>query len=447
VFVRTPAISRSSLQVTLAVTRKNRGHLLGRWRKGDFPRRQSTNRLSIQRLSYSTIELSLHHFMSNKAEKSTTPILDLETALPLRRSRVRSQAVGFLFGLTSTLVFLVIIGRDSEHLGPLSFILFFTIFAAILVHEGGHLVAGRIVGFHFNSIHVAWFSFGLQYGKLTFRVSREMTAGGYASIQIDRIYRLRRRLMFFISGGPAASILSVLVAVAVVNTFNLHSSWLAMPAACLAFVSLLFSMVALLPAPGYRTDGARLEMLFTSRDKSRRWFCLAALTNQHRLGKSPKLWNANWVKTAASVRDSSKDEIAACWLAYISFSARKQPDLAAEYLERCLTLAGLESEAMRDTLILEASTFQAWERNDADKSVKWLSLIKSQKRIPRLMQLRNTIAMNCANRNFESAYSNWREGLSLIEKLPPTPVRDLLSASWADWMTEIRERQEPKPRQ
>jgi hypothetical protein len=131
-----------------------------------------------------------------------------------------------------------------------------------------------------------------------------------------------------------------------------------------------------------------------------------------------------------------------CQLAYICFSARKQPDWAADYLERCLALVGREGEGMRDTLILEASVFQAWERDNADKSATWLSLVKAPRRIPRLMQLRSAIAINCAKRDFESAHSNWREGLAFIEKLPPTPVRDLVSASWSEWLAEIRERQE-----
>ena len=35
--------------------------------------------------------------------------------------------------------------------------------------------------------------------------------------------------------------------------------------------------------------------------------------------------------------------------------------------------------------------------------------------------------MNCAKRDFESAHTNWREGLALIEKLPATPVRESLT--------------------
>jgi hypothetical protein len=372
-----------------------------------------------------------------------TPILNLEIPLPQRKLLSRSQALGFVFGLVSTLVFLAGNRGDGEQFGLISVSLFVAILVAILVHEAGHLFAGRIVGFHFNSIQVGWLSLSFEYGRLTLHVHHGMSASGYASIQIDQIYRLRRRFMFFIAGGPAASILSVVVAVVAVNVFDLHKSWLATPAACLAFVSLLLGLLTLFPMArqGHWSDGARLEMLISSLNKTRRWFCLAALANEHRRGKSPKLWNANWIKGAASVRDSSEDEMSACWLAYLCASDQKRTDVAAGYLERCLELVGFAGETLRDTLMLEAAVFQAWHRDNAGRSATWLSRVKAPGRLPRLLQLRSTIAVNCALRDFESAHTNWREGLALIEKLPATPVRDSLNLSWSEWLAEIRERQ------
>jgi hypothetical protein len=382
--------------------------------------------------------------MPNGAEAPLpTPILDLETTLPQRQSRLRSQALGFVIGLVSTLVFVASVRGDSEHFGRIAASLFIAIFLGILVHETGHLLAGWIVGFHFSSIQVGWLSLSFEYGKLTFHFRREMSASGYASIQIDRIYRLRRRLMFFIAGGPTASILCVAVAVVTVNAFGLHESWLAVPIACLAFVSLLFGLVSLFPKAGQGrwSDGARLEMLITSRDKTRRWFCLAALANEQRRGKSPKLWNTNWTKAAACVRDNSADEMSACWLAYICASARKQTDIGAGYLERCLELVGLAGDTLRDTLMLESAVFQAWGRDDADKAAKWLGRVRRPGRLPKLMQLRGTIAVSCARGDYESAHISWLEGLALIQKLPATPVRESLNLSWSEWLAEIRERQ------
>ena len=322
--------------------------------------------------------------MINDEERpSATPILNLENPLPAPQSKLRAKAFGFVIGLFSTLFFFATMSSVNDNPALLVIALFCAIVVVILVHEIGHLLAGRLVGFHFSSIRVLWFSLAFEYGKLTFHFRREMSAAGYASIQIDRIYRLRRRLMFFIAGGVAANILSLVLVVVAVNAFDLHSSWIAMPAACFSFVSLLLSMLSLAPIKrqGRWSDGARFEMLITSRDKARRWLSLAAIAHQHRLGKSPKLWNTDWVRAAASVRDGSVDEVRACWLAYLSASDRKQPELAGRFLERCLELVGIAGETMRDTLILEGAIFQAWERDNVEEATSWIELFEDPKTI------------------------------------------------------------------
>jgi hypothetical protein len=109
--------------------------------------------------------------MLNGAEAPLpTPILDLEIPLPQRQSRLRSQALGFVIGLVSTLVFVASVRGDSEHFGRIAASLFIAIFLGILVHETGHLLAGWIVGFHFNSIQVGWLSLSFEYGRLTFHI-------------------------------------------------------------------------------------------------------------------------------------------------------------------------------------------------------------------------------------------------------------------------------------
>ena len=147
-----------------------------------------------------------------------------------------------MLGLFSTLSFFSHYELANDNPGLLVIALFCAIVVAILVHEAGHLLAGRLTGFHFNAIRVLWLSLSFEYGKLKLHFRREMSEAGYASIQIDRIYRLRRRLMFFIAGGVAANILSLVLVVVTVNALDPHKLWIAMPAACFAFVSLSYSV-------------------------------------------------------------------------------------------------------------------------------------------------------------------------------------------------------------
>ncbi len=274
-----------------------------------------------------------------------------------------------------------------------------------------------------------------------------MTVAGYASIQIDRIRRLRKRLMFFIAGGPGANFASVVLIAILANVVDLNGSWIATPTATFAYVSLVLCLMSLSPigSRGYWTDGARIKALVTSREKARRWFCLAALGNAYRSGKAPKSWCSTWTKAATSLRDGSMDEVSGCLLAYFSASDRKQADLAAGYLERCLELTNLVGPTLRDVLALEAAVFQAWDRNDIEKATQWLQRVKALNRLPPLSRLRVAIAMDGAKKDFESAIGNWGQGQSLIERLPATKIRELMLSSWAEWRTEILERREIQP--
>ena len=90
---------------------------------------------------------------------------------------------------------------------------------AVIVHEVGHLLAGWMVGFRFSSITIGPMAVRLEYGRLRAGFRRVLPAAGHAGMHIDRIRRLRRRLLRFIAGGPLANLL----------TAALAGSWLASP--------------------------------------------------------------------------------------------------------------------------------------------------------------------------------------------------------------------------
>jgi hypothetical protein len=380
--------------------------------------------------------------MSDGAEGPIpTPILGLEQPFPGRQSRLLSQVLGFAVGFGAALLLLTSNYREGNPL-YLYFLIVASIFGAILVHELGHLAVGRIVGFHFNSIRVGWLSLAFEYGKLKLRVRRDFHIAGYAGIQTDGVRRIRKRLAWFILGGPAANLLSVVAVVLIVNAFNLNDPSFETPAGVFAFMSLLIGLTSLAPyGHRQRSDGARLMMLKTSREKTTRWLCLCALARQYRLGKGPKSWNAHWIKQATAIRDSTTDEQAARWLAYLAASDRKQADPAAYNLERCLELAGQSVATVRDTLALEAAVHTAWFRNDADKSARWLAQVKSPKQVPKLMQLRGAVALACAKGDFDGAIATWKDGQAMIARLPVTSVNGSLTNAWSEWLAEIQEKQ------
>ncbi len=397
----------------------------------------------IEALKADTIHAQMFGF-EEPASTGATPILDSAVLPPApRRMKLSHVMVGAIGGL----ILAATIGGEyaDKRLEPeYVLLLFIPVFIlVIVVHELGHLVAGRIVGFHFSSLQIGPFSLQVEHGRLGMRVRRGTPFVGYAGMQVEGVRRLRRRLLLFIVAGPGANLLSVPVTVFLVNYAlpGMGRSWVSIPASQFAVFSLILGLVSLLPI-GANSDGGRISMLLSSFDSARRWMTIAALDGQRLKGVRPKYWKGSWLKSASWLRDGSLDELTGKWLAYIAASDRKDVLEAASDLERCLELVSPTGPSMLDVAALEAAVFIAWFRNDALVADKWSTQVKKHKQIPRLLHIRLSVALQCSRLDFTSALASWHEGLTFIDNLPATQTRDQLRDSWLEWRAEIQERRD-----
>ncbi len=376
------------------------------------------------------------------APTETTPILDTAVLpVPRRRIKFSNVLIGFFAGVALAATI------EDEHFGQdmaLGYVLLLlaaALFFAIAIHELGHLLAGRIVGFRFSSLQIGPFSLQLEHGKPRVRIDGAPTAG-YTRMRVDGARRLRRRLLIFIVAGPFANLLSASVIVLLVKFAfpSVGRSWMSVAAFQFTVVSLALGLLNLLPI-GVIRDGARISMLLRSVDSARRWMSIVALDSQRLKGIPAKYWKRTWLRSAICLHDGSTDEFAARWLAYVSANDRKDGPLAASHLERCLELSGLVRSPVRNLTIMEAGVFTAWFRNNALMADKWAALVKRTKQTPRLLQIRMEIALQCSRRDFASALASWHEGLKFIDSLPMTAARDRLREAWLEWQSEIQDRQ------
>ncbi len=263
-------------------------------------------------------------------------------------------------------------------------------------------------------------------------------------MQVDCARRLRRRLLIYIAAGPAANLISVpIVGLAVNYVFvSQAESWWTSLAAEFVVFSMLVLLVSLMPF-GARSssDGSRIQMLLTSRPRARRWISKIALGGQHRRGVRPKRWRKTWLSAATALKDGALDEFSGNWLAYISANDEKNERLASAHLERCLELTGILRSSVRDLVANEASVFAAWFRDDLLLAEKWRAQVKRPKLRTPLGRIRSDIALDCARRDFDAALSAWEGGLRHIGKLRDQASRDRFAESWAEWKTEIQDRQ------
>jgi hypothetical protein len=384
---------------------------------------------------------------ANSPAAGATPILDSAVRPRTRKKKFASILFGVFVGICCGAVLISASTRARALRNPAEdyiLPLFFLAFAlTLVVHEFGHLLAGWIVGFRFNSIAIGPFTVRREYGRLKVQVRRALPAGGFAGMQVNRVRRLRRRLLVFIAGGPIANLLSA----ALVASFFAYEPW---PTSSLSVAGEIFWKISVMIGVAnffpFRLgvlypDGARIAMLFTSRDKSRRWMSLSAVGAQSLAGVRPKCWKRTWLDAAGRVSDDSVDDFAGNWVAYATANDRKDVPVAAFHLERCLGLVTLLGPSLQDLVVLEAAIFTAWFRQNAVLAEKWKAQVRKLKAVSPLMLIRADIALHCARKEFAPALSRWQEGFGFIEKLPPTPVKTRLTEGFLEWRNEIQERQ------
>lgn len=385
------------------------------------------------------------------ASAGATPILDSAVRPTTGKKKLGGVLLGFFVGICCAAVMINASNQARAVRNPaegsILLLFFLTLTLTIVVHESGHLLAGWMVGFRFNSIAIGPFSVQMQYGRLKIQVRRALPAGGYAGMGVDQVRRLRRRLLVFVAGGPMANLLSAALIALLLAYDPLPTSWLSVAGDIFWKISAMIGVANFFPfrLGTLYPDGARIAMLFTSRARSHRWMSLLALGSQSHAGVRPKNWRRTWLDAAGRMKDGSVDDFAGNWVAYVAANDRKDAPVAALHLEGCLGLVNQLGPSLQDLVTLEAAVFTAWFRENAGIAEKWLAQVKRIKTLPQLMQIRADIALHCARKEFAPALSQWQRGFAFIEKLPPSPVKTRLTEGFLEWRDEIHERQNLQP--
>jgi hypothetical protein len=328
-------------------------------------------------------------------------------------------------------------GLWHEH-WPAVFLLLFLL--GIAVHETGHVLAGLATGFHFNSIQVGPLLLENEYGVLRAHFSLDMMYLGYAGMYANTVRRLRRRLLICIAGGPGANLLSVIVVIVIAHLVPPSDSVVATAAGQFGAISLLLALLSLTPVA--ITDGGLIEMLLCSPLPARRFMSTVALGAQFNQGVRSRNWKQTWLNAATYIPDGSHGDFYANWMAYLAFSDRKNAALAAQYLERCLSLTPILTSRMRSLVAREAFVYCAWFKQDLELAEKWLAQAGEQRSLAPIVQDRVEVALNCVRGDFDEAAAACDQALGLFEQMPSRPHIRALRESWLEWRAEIEERKE-----
>ena len=270
------------------------------------------------------------------------------------------------------------IGGKAFELGLLIGVLPVAFFIGVALHEGGHLLAAKLLGGRFALVIVGPLRLmrtptGLRLG----RNRRFSLLGGLALSTPSSTHHLRRYLIGLLAGGPLASLLCgfILVGTAYVWAQGLATGEVMGTAAfsvwallgMTGLVSLVFFLASSLPsrAGGFASDGARLLALARRGAAAEREALVFTLTALSLSGVRARDLPPELVVKAAEPHGDPQVNAAMQLMAYLWALDQGRIDAARTYLYQSIQGIDRVAPFLRDSLYAELAYFKAFHERDA----------------------------------------------------------------------------------
>jgi hypothetical protein len=299
------------------------------------------------------------------------------------------------------------------------------IFLAILAHELGHLLGGRLVGFRFALLIAGPLKVQRIGERLRFGLNRSLgLSGGLAACapSTAETHNLARRMLVMVAGGPLTSLILGLLALAAVP---LSAGFAEITLLLLGVVSLALAIATLIPLStgGFQSDGRRILMLLRGGAEAERW-CAAAAATFTAMASRPRAIDPALIAAATALPDGSLDDVGAHFLGYNA--AIDRGDLAGATAHLAYVLAHREGypAPLRPMLLLEGA-YLAARRGDAQEARDLFDQARGGALIEPYTLSRVEAAVLLAEGQPEAATAKARAGLAAIERLRPGPPAEL----------------------
>lgn len=289
-------------------------------------------------------------------------------AWPTPRRRLDSPAARSLAWILALAMAALLAGPQTA-IGSLARLLLYGTVALIFliwVHEGGHLVAGSLVGFEFVALIVGPLHINLDDGRITCELHDESLFSGAVIGLPTGTDRIVDRCIATIAGGPIANLLvSFLLLIAL--AFDAFGPALRSPLLGLCLFSFILAVANAIPVSNgpHRSDGGRIADLLGHGPRATRAAAQQTIASLARGGIRPRDWDENLIEQLLAPRDGTADEAFAHTFALYWAHDRGDAALAESFLERYADLRDQIPPALAPSVWAEAAFFYGSWHNPA----------------------------------------------------------------------------------
>jgi hypothetical protein len=308
-------------------------------------------------------------------------------------------------------------------------------FLPLVLHEAGHILGGLAAGFRFFLFIVGPFQLERTSDRLKFSWNKKLSLSGGLAGCVPKTFgpNLRKPMLSFVLGGPAASALGAFV-LWPLFTLGVPSEFLWNFLFAFGIASAGIALTAIVPSrlAGFTSDGARALMLLRRDPKGERWVAMMGVIALSMVER-PREWPEELVKSLGDCQDVSFDAAYSAHARYLHCRDRGDIVEAGAWIDCMLARVEGVPRAFRGPLYAAAADFQARYRNDATRSRELLGLAEKAGGIdgPPLYLVRAAVAI-AEGRNAE-ALQDLARAEPAIDSQPPS-LRPVLR----EYLTELR---------
>jgi hypothetical protein len=248
---------------------------------------------------------------------------------------------------------------------------------AILIHELGHVIGGKLAGYSFVMLTAGPFKWVREQGRVRWRWNTSLNTFGGLALMIPPVAESEsRRMARFILGGPIASFclgIFCILGIALIQTTQSHAAHVNQGAFFLvivAVIALLTGASTLIPynTSGFASDGGQYLDLMRGGHRAERRLLMLTLSAYSFNGRRPREWDAASVARLLELAEQRLDPIAAAahHFAFYYYLDLGQIDRAGAELDRALELKEAYPAELQPGLWLELAYFQARYRRDSE---------------------------------------------------------------------------------